>query len=52
MIPAPYHFLFFLHKRSQELSQDPELDPLTREELKILVNYSRSRECLGTVFER
>lgn len=52
VIPAPYHVLFFLHKRFQELSQDPELDPLTREELKLLVNYSRSRECLGTVFER
>lgn len=51
VIPAPYHVLFFLYKQLRDLSGELT-DELTREELKILVKYIRSRECLGIVFDK
>ncbi|KAK3688879.1 hypothetical protein B0T22DRAFT_490466 [Podospora appendiculata] len=52
VIPAPYHVLFFLYKQLRDISETKDTDKLTREELKLLVQYMRSRECLGVVFDK
>ncbi|KAK3323132.1 hypothetical protein B0T19DRAFT_198482 [Cercophora scortea] len=52
VIPAPYHVLFFLYKQLHDLSENKDTNDLTRAELKLLVQYIRSRECLGVVFDK